>query len=264
MIGVIHLPPLPGSPGYKVHRFPPGLGRSWGFEDIVSYAVEEARKYEDAGFDAVLVENYGDRPYASRPGKAETAALAVIAREVSRSTSLLVGVNALRNGGAEAVTAAVAGGAEFIRVNSLCEPRLAPEGFLSPEARRVAEAVYRLQARSLTVLADIGVKHSWAISEVELAGVASECSERGFADAIVVTGRRTGEPPREKDLDDAGSAGLPVLVGSGLTPENAGLLLRKAHGAIVGSSVKITGRPEYPVDPGAARGLVRAVRGMKR
>lgn len=264
MIGVIHLPPLPGSPGYRVHRFPPAAGRSWGFEDIISYAVEEARKYEEAGFDAVLVENYGDRPYASRPGKAETAALAVIAREVSRSTSLLVGVNALRNGGAEAVIAAVAGGAEFIRVNSLCEPRLAPEGLLLPEARRVAEAVYRLQAWSLSVLADIRVKHSWAIAEVGLEEVAYECSERGLADAIVVTGRRTGEPPREDDLETARGSGLPVLVGSGLTPGNAERLLRKAHGAIVGSSVKMARRPEYPVDPEAARELARVARGMKR
>ena len=53
IIGVVHLPPLPGSPLY----------RGEDLENIVDYAVLEARKLAEGGVDGVIVENYGDNTH---------------------------------------------------------------------------------------------------------------------------------------------------------------------------------------------------------
>ena len=63
VIGVIHLMPLPGSPRY-----------SGGFEDVFERAFNDAKSYVEGGVDAVIVENFGDKPFAIRVREAETLA----------------------------------------------------------------------------------------------------------------------------------------------------------------------------------------------
>ncbi len=246
VIGVIHLPPLPGSPRYE-----------GGFEQIVEYAVREAGKLVEGGVDAVIVENLGDAPYAKRvTDPATIAAMAIIAREVAR-LGVEVGVNLLRNSGPEAAAVAVVSGASFIRVNAYCEPVATPEGVLEPVAREVWEVFARLRRR-VRVYADVHVKHGSPMHSMGLAEVVRDCVERGLADAIIVTGRRTGEPPSPEAVAEAASSTqAPVLVGSGATPENAKLFLKAgARGFIVGTYFK---RGEA-IDVELVRRFVNAVR----
>jgi predicted TIM-barrel enzyme len=53
---------------------------------------------------------------------------------------------------------------------------------------------------------------------------------------------------------------LPVLVGSGATPDTAAALLEHADALIVGSALKRGGRWDRPVDTAAARAFVKAAR----
>jgi hypothetical protein len=48
IIGMIHLPPLPGSPNNKMS-----------LDEIVNYAITEGQKLQEAGVDGVIVENLG-------------------------------------------------------------------------------------------------------------------------------------------------------------------------------------------------------------
>jgi hypothetical protein len=84
----------------------------------------------------------------------------------------------------------------------------------------------------------------------------SRLAREAGADAVVVTGTRTGEPPALPAIEDArrGAGDVPVLVGSGLSAANAGSLLSVADGAIVGTSLK---RGEA-IDPGKVREILRA------
>jgi hypothetical protein len=56
------------------------------------------------------------------------------------------------------------------------------------------------------------------------------------ADAVVVTGNKSGKAPTLKNLREA-AQGIPVLIGSGLTAKNAKRLLPECDGAIVGTSL---------------------------
>jgi len=53
VIGMVHLPPLPGAPRYTGQTI----------EELVEFAISEAKALEEGGIDAVLVENYNDYPY---------------------------------------------------------------------------------------------------------------------------------------------------------------------------------------------------------
>ena len=106
------------------------------------------------------------------------------------------------------------------------------------------------------MLADIQVKYAQMLAPRALAESARAARETG-ADAIVVTGTRTGEPPSPDDVRRAHArapASCPVLIGSGLDAANARALLGVADGAIVGTSLMSDGRATSRAGGRAGRG----------
>ncbi len=69
-------------------------------------------------------------------------------------------------------------------------------------------------------------------------------------DRVIVTGALTGDAPAVVDLLEAKAAGkLPVVLGSGITPQNLADYWSAADGFIVGSYFKQDGLWSNPVDP---------------
>jgi membrane complex biogenesis BtpA family protein len=233
LIGVIHLPALPGCPGS------PGLAA------VVAHALAELATYRVGGLDGVLVENENDRPHRAEAARETIAVMTAVTRElVSAARSLPVGIEILLNDPEASLAVALAAGADFIRtdyfVDEMSRPehgvmRIAPEAVISYRASIGAEHVL--------VLADVQVKYAEMLAPRALAESARQ-ARAGHADAIVVTGTRTGEPPSADEVLAActGAGDCPVLVGSGLAPRNARDLLEVAGGAIVGTSLMSDGR----------------------
>lgn len=273
LIGVVHLPPLPGSPGFRRARFPDVGGSVWGFEDIVDYALNQAKVYESCGFDGVIIENYGDRPYSLRVGKGQVAAMTYIVGSVTRELSIPVGVNMLRNSGYEAIYVAYVSKARFIRVNSLCELRVSQEGIMYPEARRIARALSELNAYEdiragrLLIMADVSVKHSSPLTPaVDVKDLVRDCVERSGVPvySLILTGARTGEEPGYDRVGEVlpvvRDLGVQLYIGSGVSHANIIKYWGVADGFIVGTSVKIGGRTENPVSEEKAIALAKIVK----
>jgi membrane complex biogenesis BtpA family protein len=228
LIGVVHLPPLPGYPDS------PGMQR------LVEHALADLEAFESGGLDGVLLENEHDRPHRIEAARETIAAIAVIARETVRaSRGIAIGVEILLNDPEASLAAALAAGASFIRTDYFSDPMTRAE--YGPMRIAPAELMrFRAQigAGDLLVLADIQVKYAQMLEPRTLADSAREATRLG-ADAVVVSGTRTGEPPSVEELAAAraGAGATPVLIGSGLAPENAAELLDAAHGAIVGTSL---------------------------
>ena len=259
LIGVIHLPRLPST-----HY----VGEA-NVEDIIERVIKESKILEELGYSGIIVENFGDSPYLKRVRDPLTlATFTVITREVVKSVSIDVGVNLLRNSGLEAYSVALATGAKFIRVNSLTETLLTDSGIIEPEAPRLRNV--RFNHPGIKLYADIVCKHGASLSylahkELSLIRggkepideIITDAVERGKADALIVTGSRTGEEPDIEFLTKVKSiAPVPVIVGSGATPENLEALLKKADGIIVGSYIKIGGKAGNPVDAERAKRFV--------
>jgi membrane complex biogenesis BtpA family protein len=248
IIGMVHVAALPGAPGYG------GKMRV-----VIDAALRDARALREGGCDAVAFENFGDRPFFKEAVPPETvAALTRVIVEVTAEVNLPFGVNVLRNDAASAIAIAVATGAAFIRVNIHTGAMLTDQGIIEG---RAAETLRKRAAFAPEVLifADHMVKHAAPLVESDQVQAAKELRQRGLADGIVVSGIETGaEPDREKfaALREA-LTDVPILIGSGLSESNASAFTA-AEGAIVGTSVKVDGRVEAPVDSDRVARLVAA------
>lgn len=252
LVGMVHLLPLPGSPGW-----------SGSMEEVVERAVADAEALRAGGLDALLVENYGDVPF--RPEEVEpwtVAAMAVAVRAVrDAAAGLPVGVNVLRNDARSALGVAAATGAVFVRVNVHTGSMATDQGVLTGRADRTLRERRALGLETVLV-ADVHVKHAVPPPGSSLEEAARDARHRGLADVLVVSGVRTGEPTSGDEIERVRRAvpDAPVWVGSGVTPQNVRDLLRVADGAIVGSALQRDGVAGRGVDPERVRRLVEAVR----
>jgi hypothetical protein len=250
LIGVIHLRPLPG------YTSSPGISA------IVDAALADLAAMAHA-VDGVLVENEHDHPHRVESAPETTAAMAVVARELVRAAGALpVGVEILLNDPYASLAAALAAGARFIRTDYFVD-RMERDGFGEMTIDPPALLAYRrrIGAAQVLILADLQVKYARMIEPRPLAASAEDAAGRR-ADALVVTGTATGTAPTPGELDEAraGARDLPVLVGSGLTPENAEALLASAAGAIVGTALQSDG----VVDRARVDAVAAAVRRAQR
>jgi hypothetical protein len=102
VVGVVHLPALPGSPGYHGSAI----------DALVDAALEDARRYARGGVHGLIVENHGDIPFAKPDdlGPETAAVMAVIVRPRPPRGGLPLGINVLANGARHALAIAQAAG----------------------------------------------------------------------------------------------------------------------------------------------------------
>jgi len=251
-IGVLHLPPLPGSPW-------PGPG----MQGVIDHALRDAEALAEGGADGLIVENLGDAPFDILVEPHVTSALAVVTHAVRQrlGDALSIGVNALRNDPMAAIGAAAAGGAAFVRVNVHVGTMVTDQGII--EGRPRPTLLYRQRVGpQIAVVADVLVKHAAPLVDYDLAQLARDTARRGGADALVVTGSGTGHPT---DLGrvHAVRAAVPearVWVGSGTTLETAAAVGQAAHGAIVGTALHRDADLRAPLDVERIRAMGEALR----
>jgi hypothetical protein len=270
LVGVIHLPSL---------RLV-ALRRD--VDSVVSFVEREARVLEEAGFDGVIVENFGDASFSKRVSEPEILGIiAVVLHTARRSFNGFVGLNILRSSAVEAYRIAYVFRADFIRVNAYAETLATDSGLIEPSAPSLAELRHLMPG--VKIFGDILCKHSGSIDLVARAftriaqslgeeplaeairesirEIIMDAAERGLADALIVTGGRTGEAPPKEFLKFVKQVSpKPVYLGSGATAENIAEYAKLCDGVIVGSYIKVGGRAGNPTDPEKARRFAKAFR----
>ena len=253
LVGVVHLPPLPGAPR-----------SSAACSAIAEGAVADARALAAAGFDAVILENFGDAPFFAEQVPAVTvSAMTACAMAVRTACpDFALGINVLRNDAQAALAVAVAVGATFIRVNVHTGARVTDQGLVQGRAAETLRTRRALEAEAIGIWADVDVKHSAPLGERDAAREAEDLARRGLADAVLVTGEGTGRGVDLEKLARVRSAipGVPLLVASGATEATLPALSRSSDGVIVGSALRATGVAGHPVDPGRAASFANAFR----
>lgn len=251
LAGVIHLPPLPGSPRAALAA-----------RDIARLAAADGRALADAGFDAVIVENFGDAPFLQKVGAVTVSAMTVAALAVRESCpSSLLGINVLRNDAEAAVSIACAVGADLIRVNVHTGARVTDQGIIEGTAGATMRLRRSLGADKVRIWADVDVKHSAPLGARPIEDDAADLEARGLADAVLVTGEGTGRPVDTGKLGAVRRAvKVPVLVASGATLEGLARLASICDGVVVGSALRGDGRAGGPVDAEKARRFADAFR----
>jgi membrane complex biogenesis BtpA family protein len=244
-VGMIHLQPLPGSPGWQGDM-----------EPVIQAALADAEALTGGGLTAVMIENYHDIPFFPGRVPAETvAAMTVLIQAVRTSFPMLrLGVNVLRNDVDSALGIAAATGASFARVNIHTGTAITDQGTIEGRAWNTLRRRREL-AIDVGILADVRVKHARPLVERPLAEEVRDLRLRGLADGVIVTGVATGAETAPEEVLAVRQAvpDAPVLVGSGVTAASVAAYRAHADGFIVGSSLQET-------DPGTGRARVSRAR----
>ena len=261
LIGVLHLPGLPGSPGWVA------AGRPH-LQVLIDLALGDAEAFLRAGFDGLILENYGDVPFFPQAPPATTALMTRLVHEVrARFPATPLGVNVLRNDAAAALSCALAAGAGFVRVNVHTGVAATDQGLIEGRAAETLRLREGLGAgpggpHPIAILADVLVKHARTLDQEDPAQATADVLQRGLADGVIVSGKATGAAPtvsRVREVHEA-AGGAPVWLGSGLTPKSCPALVPWLDGAIAASAARHEGKAGRPVDPERARALVEAFR----
>jgi len=228
----------------------------------VSRAAEaDARVLSGAGYDAVILENFGDTPFLPTVSAITVSAMTLAALRVRDACpDLPVGINVLRNDAEAALAVAVVVGAHFIRVNVHSGARVTDQGLIQGAAG-VTLRSRRALAAQVEIWADVDVKHSAPLGARPIAEEAADVTARGMADAVLVTGEGTGRSvDGAKLLAVRRAVGVPVLVASGATVETLPALASSCDGVIVGSALRRDGKAGGAIDRDRAATFARAFR----
>ncbi|MBI1191757.1 MAG: BtpA/SgcQ family protein [Bacteroidetes bacterium] len=257
LVAMIHLGALPGTPfaasgtAAEQASLPARLAEQ---------AAREAALYRDAGVDALLLENMHDRPYLRRSvGPEITAAMTLAAAAVrAEAPALPIGVQILAGANREALAVALACGLDFIRAEAFVFGHLADEGWMDADAGELLRYRRHIGASQVAIWTDLRKKHAShaGSADLSLADWAREATFAGAA-AVILTGASTGHAADPAALDQVRAAcPLPVVIGSGICPENAAAY-RSADAWIVGSSLKQGGHWAAAPDPARVEAMVR-------
>lgn len=211
----------------------------------VKRALEEIAIFEEEGVDGAVIENY----YGSVQDVIETL------QETQRGEpNIAIGVNILPNEFHRSLPLAQKYGADFVQLDQVAGTY--KEGELD---FRAYESVKGLHPK-IIVLGGVWPKYYHPVEGSDLEKDLRMGVER--AEAIVVTGERTG---KETPIDKIRRfreiiREHPLVVGAGLTPDNAYEQLCIADGAIVGTSLKIEDDTSNPIDRQRVRTFMSVVR----
>lgn len=250
LYGVIHLPPLPGTPFYEDGSFPRTLETT----------AEQARVMADGGLDGVLLQTV-DRVYsvADDTDPARVAAMTLCARAVTDLgiTGFELGIQIMRHAVSASLAVAKIAGAQFVRADALVGATLSTHGLVQPDPLAIMTYRRAIDAFDVRLIVDVDSMHyRWPIPGEPTGDVARRAMGVG-ADAVCIA---NADPDRALELvaDIRHRApGAPVVLGGFVGHSNAARLLTAADGAFVSGCLMDGDR----VDPQRVKRLVEAVRG---
>jgi len=244
IIGAIHFPPMPGYPEYP------------GFEVALSNAISDLKAFEDGGVDEIIIENNYDIPHKEKIDEKVIKEMTSLGLALKNLTKLPIGVSVLWNDYTSAFRIAKAIGGTFIRIPVFVDAVETSYGIMEGNPAEVLKTRGALDCEDIKIYADIHVKHATLLSGLSLEESAMEAI-RNHADALIITGKWTGDMPDADELKRVHTAvgNFPIICGSGVNCNNIKSLFKYADGAIVSTSLK-KGAPqesEVNVKPYEAR-----------
>lgn len=192
-------------------------------EDVLERAKREIDIFYNSGVDAVIVENYFGNYYQMR----------LVLDYLNKNFSdRLYGINSL-NFDVLGIDLANEFNADFVQFDSVV-------GHVKPRDEASMEAFLNHYRPKTNALLFGGVRFKYQPVKSEKTVEEDLVIAKDRCDAVVVTGNATGE---ETDMDKikrfrSGLGDFPLIIGAGITTENAREQMKYGDGAIVGSYLK--------------------------
>lgn len=256
IIGMVHLPALPGTPLYDA---------SSGMDGIREWVKRDLDALQGGGIDAVMFCNENDRPYRLDADLASVAAISDVVASMRGDLSVPFGVNVLWDPRAT-LAVAKATGASFCR--EIFTGAFAGDfGLWVRSAGDAARYRREIGAEDVRLLFNINAEFAAPLAPRPVAELAKSVVFSSAPDAICVSGAITSQAADSSQVAEVSAAiagsGVPVLINTGFKTANAEQLLAYADGAVVGSSLKVDGITWNPVDRTRVADLMDLVRSIR-
>lgn len=249
IIGMVHLLPLPGAPDFDGD-----------IRKIEQRALADAEKLYKGGVDAFIIENFSDEPFETSISLEAYSVMLRIAAKIRDTYSIPFGINVQFNCVEEEWAMSYALGADFLRAETYVETRYGSFGKSDPSAGRMLRLKKQYPSDTM-IFADINGKHTYGLPGISIFDAAHD-AKAAKADAVIITGKYTGQNPSVEDIKEIKEylGDVPVLVGSGANKDNVAEFLQYADGVIVGSSFKTDGDVSREVDQQRVEDFMAVVR----
>lgn len=248
LIAMIALRALPGAPLYDGND-----------QKIIDSALSDLDIYKKVGVDSVFLENDHDVPYIQPPLPQKAIDLyKKIAKKIRGEFNGPIGIQVMEFGHEAALKIAKEAHLDYIRVEAFVFAHVGGAGILEGCAGKLLRLRKELNAEHIKVFVDVKKKHCSHSLTVDL-DIEDEVKQAQFflADGIIITSKFSGEEPKQTDFERVRKVTkLPILVGSGMTPENIGEFLTLADGFIVGTVFRKDGDFFGETDPARVKKFV--------
>jgi membrane complex biogenesis BtpA family protein len=253
VIGMVQLLPLASGSGYA--------GQS--FDSVLENGLSEARILAENGVDVLMVQNLGDVPVALHATSVQVAWMTRVTAEIRRQFQLPVGLNLLENDAEAMFAIASAAGADFVRIKIYVGAMMTPFGMETAQAHHAIKARNSWNAGKVSIFADVHDRTGTPISSGGFEEDLEFAVRLGLADGLVLTGKTYSGTLDLIQRARAKYAGVPILVGGGVTSENFGEVIKTADGAIVSTSMKDSGSAVGGFVPSKVKEFMTAARATR-
>jgi membrane complex biogenesis BtpA family protein len=250
VIGMVHLPALPGSPLYD---------DDGGMALVRDRTLADLEALQAAGFDAVMFCNENDRPYVFEVGPETVAAMAAVVGGLRDAITVPFGIDLLWDPRA-ALAVAKATGAAFVR-EILTGAYTSEFGLWNTNPGETLRYRRAIGADDVRLLTNISAEFAAPLAPRPIDVVARGVALISLADALCVSGAMTGSSVDAGQLRAVREA-LPdtvVFANTGVNEATVEEILSVADGAVVGTSLKVDGITWNPVDAARARRFMERV-----
>lgn len=251
LYGVIHVPPLPGTPFYRSGSFP----------ESMRHVVAQAAHMREGGLDGVLLQT-ADRVYGveDHSDPARVAAMTLLTNEVVEHSSpnFAVGVQIMRHAVSASLAVAKLTGSVFVRVDALVGATLSTQGWVTPDPLSIMSYRRTIEADEIVIVADVDSMHyRWPDARESTGGVAQRALNVG-ADAVCIADPDDGATLQKIADVRRCAPGARVFLGGHVSESNGRTLLDAADGAFLNRCLMFPG-DDNRVDPERVRMFVDMV-----
>lgn len=254
IIGMCHLPALPGDPAYD---------RVGGVDAIIAHARQEISALQEGGVDGILISNEFSLPYLTATEPITAITMARVIGEIRSELAVPFGVNVLWDA-VRSIDLAVATGAAFVR-EIFTGVYASDFGLWDTNIGKTARHRQSVSGDDVRLLFNIVPEAASYLAGRDLASLTRSTVFNCVPDGLCVSGLTAGAPTDTSTLgivkENAG--GTPVIVNTGVRPDTLEESMRYADAGIVGTFFKKDGQFENAVDVSRVKDLMGVARSVR-
>ncbi|MFH1863723.1 MAG: BtpA/SgcQ family protein [bacterium] len=261
IIGMLHLDYLEG------RKFK-------GVDYVIKKALKDIKSLQDGGIDGILIENWKEESLGEFVSSQTAKAFKSIVEKLVKYIKVPFGINVLNNDYKVAFSAAKLTGASFVELDVFVDKvksafvnntsAIANPFVIDSKPERIWAYAKSIGAENIPLFVFVQPKHYKMLEKGKSIEKSVKQAKENGASGILIT-KATGTAPTLDLIKRAKKAAgsLSVGIGSGFGIENVKDYLRVVDFAVVGTSIKVGGKTDNPVDRNKVKKLIGEVKKLR-